>query len=257
MVVETNAVLWVGDPFVRLHDADENSNVDIDKVAEIFTDLAHRFGVSVHLVHHTNKHSSSDGAGNANSSRGASSFVNAMRLAHTLTTMSEDDAKLFGVDPEHRHWYVRLDDAKLNLAPPSSEIRWFKKVDVELTNSEHVGTLQRIQLEAVKRLSQYGHPYEVERASVVVPLNEDTPLVNVARLVAAATPGETRKDAIICGIIARYLEAQPDKRLTIGERTISLRVLATGKARYFMRAVPCEDGKANNQPSATPSDFTG
>lgn len=163
MVRRTGAVLFVGDPFVRLHDAPENDNVAIDKVAEVFSDLAHSLDVSVHLVHHTRKRSGSGGEGDAEQSRGASSFVNAMRLAHTLTAMDEESATTFGVPADMARWYVRLDDAKINLAPPADCIRWFKKIDVVLANGEHVGTLERVNLAAVKKLAQTGHPPEIER----------------------------------------------------------------------------------------------
>jgi hypothetical protein len=45
-----------------------------------------------------------------------------------------DDAKLFGVPPEDRDLYLRLDNAKVNIARPSREATWFKLVGVRLNN---------------------------------------------------------------------------------------------------------------------------
>jgi hypothetical protein len=48
--------------------------------------------------------------------------------------MSEDEAKAFGVDAEDRAAYVRLDKAKVNLAPPARAAEWFQLVGVRLDN---------------------------------------------------------------------------------------------------------------------------
>jgi hypothetical protein len=46
-------------------------------------------------------------------------------------TMSEDEDKAFGIDPEQRQSYVRLDKGKVNLAPPARTAVWFKLVGVQ------------------------------------------------------------------------------------------------------------------------------
>lgn len=142
LIRDTGAILFVGDPFIRLHDVPENDNVAIDKVAEIFTDIADKMQIGVHLVHHTRKLGAAGGEGDSETSRGASSFVSALRIAHTLSVMSPKDAQLHGLSAEERRWYIRLDDAKLNLAPPSDKVRWYKRVSVVLPNGESIGTLE-------------------------------------------------------------------------------------------------------------------
>ncbi|MEI6084008.1 MAG: bifunctional DNA primase/polymerase [Verrucomicrobiota bacterium] len=220
MIAETKAVLFVGDPFVRLHDAPENDNVAVDKVAEVFTDFAHRHQISVHLVHHTRKRSAAGGEGDAEMSRGASSFVNAMRLAHTITTMGEDDAKHYGIAQDQRSWYVRVDDAKINLAPPSSEIRWFKKIDVHLSNGEHVGTLQRVTLDAVLKKSQYGHPSEVERAASLLTAGSERPVADLAKAIVETAKDEGRAATTISNSIQKYLKDKGP--VTLGDVVLSL-----------------------------------
>ena len=46
----------------------------------------------------------------------------------------EDEARLFGIGPEQRMAHIRLDKAKVNLAPPARIAEWFKLVGVKLNN---------------------------------------------------------------------------------------------------------------------------
>jgi hypothetical protein len=48
--------------------------------------------------------------------------------------MSEAEAKSFGISPESRFDYVRLDRAKTNLIRRSNKPTWFRLVDVALKN---------------------------------------------------------------------------------------------------------------------------
>ena len=57
-----------------------------------------------------------------------------MRLAYTLTPMSPEEAKTFNVPEDQRRQYVRLDRAKINLAPSGGPAKWFKLVGVALGN---------------------------------------------------------------------------------------------------------------------------
>ncbi len=72
--------------------------------------------------------------GNANKGRGASSLKDALRLVRTATAMSEEEAKAFGLDETKRRRLIRIDDAKLNVAP-ASEAKWFRLVGVNLGNA--------------------------------------------------------------------------------------------------------------------------
>lgn len=147
-----NVKLFVVDPFVETHDADENDNAAMAAVAAQYRTIAQRAGVAVVLVHHTRKAqaASSDGhAGEMDSARGAGSVANVARIGLTLYGMSEKDARRYGIPNERRHRYVRLDDAKANLTLTSGEPRWFEKVSVDVdaidesgaTVSEPVGVL--------------------------------------------------------------------------------------------------------------------
>lgn len=142
--------LFIVDPFVRSHQVDENDNMAIDRVAQAFTRIAAETHCAVHLVHHTRKRAGgAGGEGDMDSARGASSLVSAARIAHTLCHMNEKDAKTRGLEGE-RKWYVRLDDAKANLAPPQDKEVWFRKHGQEV-GGEKVGVLR---LEAPKTVEK-------------------------------------------------------------------------------------------------------
>lgn len=144
--------LCVLDPFVRIHQVNENSNDHIDAVAEVFGKIADRTGCAFDLVHHTRK--ASNGAtytGDADSARGAGSLMGAARVCHTLIGMTDKEAEKFCLKPEDRAWYVRMDDAKANMLAPAERAVWFKRQSVTIDNrtspiiddGDSVGVLER------------------------------------------------------------------------------------------------------------------
>ena len=163
------------DPFVRTHDAPENDNMAIDKVAEILTDLAHEQMVAISVVHHSRKLNATTGQGDQDTARGASSLMSAARIAHTLSVMDEKDAKRFGIPDDRRKWYVRFDDAKLNLAPPAESAIWYERHSVKLPNGESIGVLEHVDLARVtdgdedvpSKLLQYLVEYVREHEGIV------------------------------------------------------------------------------------------
>jgi hypothetical protein len=48
--------------------------------------------------------------------------------------MSENEVKMFGIAPEDRWRYVRLDSAKVNIAARSAKPTWFRLVPVSIGN---------------------------------------------------------------------------------------------------------------------------
>jgi hypothetical protein len=120
------------DPFIKLHALEENDNGAMDFVCDLLVQLAIEYDIAVDAPHHTKKGQLV--AGDADSGRGASAARDAGRLIYTLTRMSEDEAKSFGIKLEDRPRYVRLDSGKVNTAPPSGGATWFKLVGVPLGN---------------------------------------------------------------------------------------------------------------------------
>jgi hypothetical protein len=121
------------DPLIKTHGVQENDNNALDLVAEILSGLATKYGIAIDVPHHTRKGGSAD-PGNADVGRGASALKDAGRLVYTLTKMSEADAEIFAVPEADRYQYVRMDSAKVNIAPAAKSARWFKLVGVEIGN---------------------------------------------------------------------------------------------------------------------------
>lgn len=122
--------LIVVDPFVKSHRLDENSNAHMDAAATAWAEVADRTACAVLLVHHVRKGAASD----VDATRGAKSLTDAARSAALLSPMSAEEAGALSV-PERERWrYVRLDDAKANLAPRADTARWFRLETVALDN---------------------------------------------------------------------------------------------------------------------------
>jgi hypothetical protein len=128
--------LVIIDPVVKAHSVGENDNAQIDIFAGMLADLAVEKNIAVDLLAHERKGGVSGTAvGDANRSRGASSLKDAQRLAKTLTPMSAEEAAALGISDVERVSLVRMDNAKVNIAPPSRAADWFKIVSVNLGNS--------------------------------------------------------------------------------------------------------------------------
>lgn len=120
------------DPLVKTHRLPENDNTGIDFVSELLTTTAIEENCAINSPHHTKKGLMTPG--NADAGRGASSMKDAGQLIYTLTPMSEDEAKQFGVSEADRRSLIRMDSAKVNLAPHTSSAKWFRLVGVSLDN---------------------------------------------------------------------------------------------------------------------------
>jgi hypothetical protein len=147
-VIIKRAIDIVGlDPFVKSHAVSENDNKAIDAVVEILAGLATKYDIAVDVPHHTAKGLADPG--NANRGRGASAMKDAARLVYTLTPMTEDEARLLGLNETMRHLLIRMDSGKVNIAPPMTDAKWFRLVNVPLGNStelypagDHVQTVE-------------------------------------------------------------------------------------------------------------------
>jgi hypothetical protein len=123
------------DPFVKSHGLTENSNTDMDEAATAWAEVAEATGAAVQLIHHVRKASSGGGGvQDVDSARGGKALTDAARVALSLSAMTALEAQQLGV-PEAERWrHVRLDDAKANMAPRSSQARWYQLESVHLGN---------------------------------------------------------------------------------------------------------------------------
>lgn len=145
--------VFIFDPLVEFHEAEENDNVEMRTVMAVARRIAVEGDCAVLPVAHTRKPSgaSADGfAGDMDALRGAGAQANVMRLMHTLFSMSIKDAKAYGVAADRRHLYVRLDTAKSNLSLTDGKPRWMRRVSVRLggPDGETVGVLEPTNLTA-------------------------------------------------------------------------------------------------------------
>jgi hypothetical protein len=118
------------DPFAESHTLEENSNSLINKAAAAWRRVARKGNCAVLLVHHVRK---GDVAG-IDAARGAKALTDSARIGLLMTTMSEADAVSFGVSEKERWQYVRIDDAKRNMAP-AGQAKWLKLESVSLGNT--------------------------------------------------------------------------------------------------------------------------
>jgi hypothetical protein len=121
------------DPFIKLHDLEENDSSDMDFVCTLLTRIAIENKIAVDVPHHVHKGLAV--AGDADAGRGSSGIRDAGRLIFTLTVMSEEEAERFGINPEHRLSYVRLDSAKVNITVRSGIATWFRLIGVPIDNA--------------------------------------------------------------------------------------------------------------------------
>jgi hypothetical protein len=134
--------LLILDPLVKIHHCDESDNVQMDAVMETLTDIAHASNIAILALHHTTKGGNGDQrTGNMDIARGASAIVNAARIGFTLLSATQADAEEYGMQDEERHTWVRLDDAKMNLALASQTATWFKREGVKIPSTDIVGVM--------------------------------------------------------------------------------------------------------------------
>ncbi|XIA67814.1 AAA family ATPase [Bradyrhizobium sp. TZ2] len=118
------------DPFISSHRVTENDNNSIDVVAKVWTKLADLTNISVDLVHHVRKTGGAEVT--IEDARGAGAMINAVRSSRVLNTMNKDEAARAGI--ESYRGYFRIDDGKMNLAPPSDKAKWYQLKSIDLGN---------------------------------------------------------------------------------------------------------------------------
>jgi hypothetical protein len=132
--IESHKIDLVGvDPLIKSHGAPENDNKAMDMIASVLAGTAQEYDCAADAAHHTHKGLSTPG--NADNGRSASAIKDAARIVDTLTPMTEEEASLFGLGNEERRRLIRLDNAKVNLAPPAADARWFKLIGIDLGNN--------------------------------------------------------------------------------------------------------------------------
>lgn len=120
------------DPFVSCHEASENDNGAMDKIAKEWAAVADRGDCAVQLVHHTRKLSGTESEVTVESSRGAKALTDACRVVRAINRMSDKEGQDSGVD--NPRLYFRAFNDKANLAPPADKSDWLRIESVCLGN---------------------------------------------------------------------------------------------------------------------------
>ncbi|MDQ2763975.1 MAG: helicase RepA family protein, partial [Pseudomonadota bacterium] len=120
-ILDNNIGLLIVDPFAESHTLEENSNPQMVAATAAWRRVARRTGCSILLVHHVRK----GGGGDIESARGAKALTDSARVGLVMSTMSPEEAEALGIAEEDRLRYVRMDDAKANLAPRAGAAKWF------------------------------------------------------------------------------------------------------------------------------------
>lgn len=129
--IKANSIgVMVIDPFIACHRVTENDNNEIDRVAKIWAAIADSTGCCIELVHHVRKTNGNEV--HVEDGRGAGALLAAARAARALNRMTKEEGERAGVE-DHR-FYFRADDGKANLAPPSSDAKWFTMRSFDLEN---------------------------------------------------------------------------------------------------------------------------
>jgi hypothetical protein len=202
---ENKIDLILVDPLVETHTVSENANDAMNRVARAFRQIAQFGDCAVSLVHHSRKVASGDTssyAGNADTSRGASSIVGVARVAQTIYPMTRRDADKYNIDDQNVNRYVRLDDAKANLSLVSAEATWFER-QAEFVphgalglSGDWVGVLKHVDLkpdEEAETERREGYSALLRAAWQHVDEFDETTVYTVARRLAWSDAGEFHK----------------------------------------------------------------
>lgn len=128
---EHNIGCLIVDPFAESHELEENSNPQMNRAAAAWRRIARATGCAIFLIHHVRKGATAD----IDAARGAKALTDSARVGLLMSAMSEDEANEFDIAAEDRLSYVRLDDAKANMARRAGVARWFRLETIELGNA--------------------------------------------------------------------------------------------------------------------------
>jgi hypothetical protein len=137
---ENGIIHIVVDPFISTHEVSENDNPAINAAATLWVNIGHETNCSIHLIHHAKKTNGQDVS--EESARGAKALTDKARITRFLQPMSDEQAKLYDINPADRFEYVRMNDGKVNLHRRSGVPSWFRLRGVPLDNGEEVQTCE-------------------------------------------------------------------------------------------------------------------
>jgi hypothetical protein len=121
---------------VASHAVSENDNQAVNAVLASWRLIADMTACCPVLVHHFRKLNGEEGS--IDSVRGGSAMIGAVRTARVMNVMSDAEAARLGIEEADRRRYVRIDNAKNNLAPPAASAQWIELRSVDLGNGSGI-----------------------------------------------------------------------------------------------------------------------
>lgn len=133
-MIELQIGAMLVDPFVSTHGVGENDNVAINIVARQWGLIAERTNSAIGLAHHARKPGGETVT--TETSRGASSLMDAVRIGRAINRMTKAQADELRVDEPSRCFRIGGADSpgKHNMAPPIDKTHWFQLVSVDMGN---------------------------------------------------------------------------------------------------------------------------
>ena len=137
-IKENNIGLVITDPFVSMHQVNENSNPSIQAVVAMIRKISRETSCGNGVIHHIRKTGGGEDA-TIDSVRGAGALIGAARAARVINKVSREDAIELGVSESDAIGLFRVDDGKNNLTRPAEHAVYRRMKSVKLDNGEYVG----------------------------------------------------------------------------------------------------------------------
>jgi hypothetical protein len=119
------------DPLLKAHRVIENSNEQMEQLLTITNNIAGATNSALLVPCHFRKGGGE--GGNRDAFRGGGSLIDTARINRAVTNMDANDIKLYQPPPDESFRFVKLTDAKGNMAPKDRTI-WFELKSVALGN---------------------------------------------------------------------------------------------------------------------------
>jgi RecA-family ATPase len=120
------------DPFIEVWNGLENDNAQVKAAAGIIRNMCRRLNAACLLMHHVKKGGVTPG--DIDSGRGASSLAGLVRIGHTITNMTAEEANTFNLPS--KNGLIRIDAAKGNYLPSAEVAYWFEHKTITLDNAD-------------------------------------------------------------------------------------------------------------------------
>lgn len=142
--------LLILDPLIDVHGVNEGEPGQMNVVMKTLRHIAKKAQVAELIMHHATKggnEKQEQRIGNMDIARGSTAIINKSRIAYTLMNASETDAEAYGMQQDERRYWLRLDDAKMNLGLAGDKPQWFKRDGVKLLTGDVVGIIRPYDLQ--------------------------------------------------------------------------------------------------------------